>query len=211
MKKLAIIGSGDLGFQIAYHAKFDGNFEIAGFFDDFETPGNIKHGHSILGKTDDIEEAFKKGKFDCLLVAIGYKHLQFRHRIFERFYRKIPFANLIHSSSYVDPSCILGEGVVIYPGCTLDMNCRIGNNVLLNAGCVIAHDSEIGSHCFLSPAVNVAGFVKVEPLVNLGIGTVVIDNINIKSQVRTGAGAVVINNLDTPGLYVGIPAEFKKS
>lgn len=210
MNRLAIIGSGDLGLQIAYHCKTDGGFEIAGFFDDYETPGNLKYGNKILGGIEDVESEYQKGNFDLLLIGIGYKHFEFRKNTFERFKGKIPFANFIHSSSYVDPSAVLGEGVIIYPGCSLDMLSIIGNNVLLNTGCVVAHHSAVGDHSFLSPSVSLAGFVDVKPLVSLGIGTVVIDNIVIQSGVRTGAGAVVTKNIDKPGLYVGIPAEYKK-
>ena len=43
MKTLAIIGSGDLGQQIAHYAISDGHYEKVVFFDDFSvtlTPGN---------------------------------------------------------------------------------------------------------------------------------------------------------------------------
>jgi UDP-3-O-[3-hydroxymyristoyl] glucosamine N-acyltransferase len=86
----------------------------------------------------------------------------------------------------------------------------IGANALLNVGCVIAHHSSIGAGCFLSPAVKIAGFVRVDRCSTLGIGTVVIDNVSITSGVRTGAGAIVIEDIAEPGLYVGIPARFKK-
>jgi serine acetyltransferase len=52
--------------------------------------------------------------------------------------------------------------------------------------------------------------VRVDRCSTLGIGTVVIDNVSITSGVRTGAGAVVIEDIAEPGLYVGIPARFKK-
>jgi len=211
MKKLAIIGSGDLGQQIAYHALHDGHYEPVGFFDDWLTKGEIKHQLSILGGSFDIESEFKNGTFDCLMIGIGYKHLAKRKELFEQYKDLVPFGTIIHSSSYVDKSVKVGKGVFIYPGCTLDMNVEIGDNVLLNVGCVIAHDSRIGKGSFMSPAVKVAGFVKIGESVNLGIGTCVIDNLTIGDYVKTGGGAVVIEHLNEPGLYVGVPAKFKKS
>ena len=47
MKKLALIGAGDLGQQIAWHAKQDGHYEVVGFFDDYATVGQQQHGHLI--------------------------------------------------------------------------------------------------------------------------------------------------------------------
>lgn len=211
MKRLAIIGSGDLGQQIAYHALEDKHHQIAGFFDDYQPKGTKKNGFPILGGVDDVEKVFSAKEFDELMIGIGYKHFAVRSALYERFATSIPFATIIHSSSYVDQSCRVGSGTIIYPGCTVDMNAEIGENVVLNTGCVIAHDSRIGADSFLSPGVRIAGFVRVERGVSLGIGTILIDNIQIGSGIRTGAGAVVINDISTPGLYVGIPAKFKKT
>lgn len=210
MKRLAIIGAGDLGLQLANLAAATGGFTLAGFFDDTRTPGEAVAGATVLGPTGRIDAAFGDGVFDCLVIAIGYKHLAFRQSMYERFSGHIPFATLVHPSAVIDPGCRLGPGAVIYPGCVLDMDAEVGANALLNAGCVIAHHSRVGEGCFLSPAVSVAGFVTIEPACVLGIGTVVIDNVRIASGVRTGAGAVVTRDLDQPGLYLGIPARFAK-
>lgn len=210
MKRLAIIGSGDLGQQIAYHAQTDGHYDVVAFFDDFQTPGTLRHGIPVAGGVEQVLEHYRDGKFDALMIGIGYKHIGLRQTLYDRFSTDIPFGSVIHTSSYVDKSCTLGSGVMIYPGCMLDMNVVIGDNVLLNIGCVIAHDTTIGTGSFLSPAVKVAGFVDVGPSVILGIGTTVIDNVAIVSGVRTGGGAVVTADLESPGLYVGIPAKFIK-
>lgn len=210
LKRLAIVGSGDLGQQIAYHALNDKHYKPVGFFDDFNVVGTIKHNLPILGKTTDIVRLFEEDKFDTLLIGLGYKHFSLRKEFYETLKGKVPFGKIIHSSSYVDRSCKIGDGVFVYPGCTLDMNAEVKDNVAINVGCVIAHDSIISSHCFLSPAVKIAGFVTVGEMVSLGIGTTIIDNLNISPKVRTGAGAVVTKNLESEGLYVGIPAVFKK-
>ncbi len=210
MERLAIIGSSDLGQQIAYHAQQDGHYSVVGFFDDFEKPGTTKHEVTILGGINDLMNIFNQGVFDKIMIGIGYKHFQKRKELFVEFNKKVPFASIIHSSSYIDKSCQIGKGVFIYPGCVLDMNVVIGENVLLNTGCIIAHDTLIGSHSFFSPAVKLAGFVEVGDCVNLGIGTTVIDHIQITSNVRTGAGTVVIVNLESPGLYLGVPGKFIK-
>lgn len=210
MKKLAIVGSGDLGQQIAYHALSDQHYTPVGFFDDYQQPGTIRHGNPILGGVEDVERLYKKGAFDVLMTGIGYKHFEKRIAVFERFAPIIPFGSVIHSSSYIDSSCRLGQGIFIYPGCVIDMNTIVGDNVLINTGCIIAHDSHIGDHSFLSPGVNIAGFVTIGKSASLGIGTIVIDNIAIGTGVRTGAGAVVTENISTPGLYLGVPAKLRK-
>lgn len=210
MKKLAIIGSGDLGAQIAHHATNNKAYDVVGFFDDYAEKNTIKHGVPVLGMLDDVESTFRNGVFDCLMIGIGYKHLIKKGEIYDRFKDAIPFGKIVDSSCIVDPTAQIDDGTILYPGCVIDKHAHVLPNSLLNLGCVISHDSIIGSHSFLSPAVKVAGFVKVGSCVNLGIGTVVIDNLHIADYVRTGGGTVVTKNLEQPGLYVGVPAVYKK-
>ena len=211
MQRLAIVGAGDLGLQLAHLASTSAQYTLAGFFDDTREPGTAVAGAAVMGGVDAIAGLYAQGHFDCLVIAIGYKHMRERQAVYARFSGQIPFATLIHPGALIDSSCVLGEGTVIYTGCVLDMEARIGANVLLNAGCVVGHHSEISSGCFLSPAVSIAGFVKVEPGCVLGIGTIVIDNVRLTTGVRTGAGAVITGNIEEPGLYLGIPARFAKA
>lgn len=207
MKRLAILGAGDLGVQVAWHASQTGKFSVCGFFDDVKKKGELIEGIPILGSFKAIDTFYQAGHFDQLVIAIGYNHMAFRESLFEKYRGKIPFAVIIHPSAIVDSSAIIEEGSILYPGCVIDMNAHIGRNVLLNACCVIAHDSSVGDHCFFSPSVSLAGFIKVGKKVNLGIGTIVIDSVQLCEGTKTGAGAVVISSTSEPGLYVGIPAK----
>lgn len=211
MKRLGIVGAGDLGLQLAHLARKTGTHDPVVFFDDSCKTGSVIAGIPVHGSLAVLEETSFVPPFDELVIAIGYRHLAFRQQLFERLRARFRFATLVDPHAMLDPTCIIGEGAVIYAGCVLDMNAEIGCNALLNVGCVIAHDSKVGAGCFLSPAVNLAGFVQLEPSVTLGIGTTVIDNVGIASGVRTGAGAVVIDDLQVPGLYVGVPARLKKA
>ena len=207
MKKLAIIGAGELGKLIAYHAIADKHYSSVVFFDDYSTKTSID-GNPVLGKIDEVEFQFKKKSFDELLVGIGYKHMSFRKKIVEKLENKIPLGQLIHSSSYVDESVTKEQGCIILPGCTIDTNVVLNKNVLLNTGCTLAHDCKIGSHSFISPAVAIAGFVSVGECCFIGINTTIIDTISIAPFSQTGGGTVVISNIEMPGLYVGNPAKF---
>jgi sugar O-acyltransferase (sialic acid O-acetyltransferase NeuD family) len=211
VKRLGIVGAGDLGAQIAHLARKTGAYEPVAFYDDQRPPGTSVCGIQVLGGLAALDAAEARAGFDELAIAIGYRHLAFRHQLFERLRGRYRFATLLDPDAMVDSTATIGEGAVVYAGCVVDLNARIGCNTLLNVGCVIAHDSHVGDGCFLSPAVKLAGFVAVGPLVQLGIGTIVIDNVRISTGVRTGAGAVVIGDLDMPGLYVGLPATRKKA
>ncbi len=210
IKKLGIIGSGDLGQLIAHHALNYCEFNNVIFFDDFKKPNDSVNNNIVYGGTNDVEEAFLKKEITHLIIGIGYKHTELRKKLFEKYHHKIPFASVIHPSSNIDKTCKIGLGVVVLPGCILDMNVELQNNVLLNTGCVIAHDTVIMNHSFLSPSVSLAGFVKIGECCNIGITTTVIDNVIIGDYVQTGGGTVVIKSLLDKGLYVGNPAKFIK-
>src|SRR5690606_21323897 len=195
-KKLAIIGSGDLGQQIAYYASTDCGFKVIGFYDDFKDKEETTENYKILGKIDDVLHDYDKSLFDELIIAIGYKHLDFKESVYNLFRDKIPFATIVHSSSILDNTASVGAGSVIYPGCIVDQNVEIGENSLLNVGCCIAHDTKVDNHCFLSPRVAIAGFAHIGKRNIIGINSTVIDNIKTVDDVQFGGGSVVIKNID---------------
>jgi sugar O-acyltransferase (sialic acid O-acetyltransferase NeuD family) len=206
MKTLAIIGAGDLGQLIAYHAITDKHYDNVVFFDDFQIVNTVIDGLKVIGGIKDIKSKYEAKLFDELIIAIGYKHLEFKKQLFEQIELfSIPFGKILHTSSYIDKSCEIGKGVVVLPGCCLDRNVVIEDNVLINTSCTIAHDSKIGNHCFLSPRVAIAGFTIIDELCLLGINTTIIDNLHICSCVQTGGGALVIKSISDSGLYVGVP------
>lgn len=205
-KRLAIIGSADLGQLIAHHATNDSQFTVHGFYDDFVAPGTATRNGKVLGPLSQFAEDYAANAFDTFLIGIGYKHLEFRWQCFQQFTSIAPIATLVHSSSYIDPTATIAPGCFILPGCTIDMNAQVYDNSLVNSGCCIAHDSTIGSNCFLGPGVTIAGFVNIEPHCFIGVATTVIDNISLTSGVQTGGGSVIIRSLEESGTYVGVPA-----
>ena len=207
MKKiLGIIGAGHLGQQIAHYAISDNHYDEVVFFDDYEKSHKIKNCR-VLGKLERVEECYKEGEFHELMVGIGYNHIPFRQEVFQKF-RSIPYGKIVHSTSWIDPTAVIGDGVIVYPSCTVDANVVIKENVLLNLATTIAHDSVLHEHSFVSPNVALAGFVTIGAMCVLGINSTVIDSINIAEGIRLGGGTVVIKNLNKKGLYVGNPARY---
>ncbi len=205
MKRLAILGAGDLGQLIARHAPSCG-FAVVGFYDDTRPPGSATDGGPILGPLSALDEARPGASFDGLALGIGYRHMAFRAACFERLAARFPFPPLVHPSCVVATEVPIGAGSFLLPGCVLDVGVRVGSNVVLNTACVVAHDTTIEDHSFLGPGVTLAGFVTVRRCAFLGIRTVVINGVVIGSGVQTGGGALVAKDLLEPGLYVGVPA-----
>ncbi|RJE70853.1 NeuD/PglB/VioB family sugar acetyltransferase [Reichenbachiella sp. MSK19-1] len=205
MKKIAIIGAGDLGQLIAKNIVCT-NETIAGYYDDFAQLGSQSTDYPILGRTDSILDDYNKGGFTHLVIAVGYKHMNFRANLFQKFRNDIPFHNVIHPSVYIDKTVTLGQGIVIFANCTIDFGSSIGDNVLLNTSVNISHDSMVGDHSFLGPCVAMAGFVTVGRKCFIGINTTIIDNLTLCNQTQTGGGTVLIESTEVSGLYVGNPA-----
>ena len=206
MKRIAIIGAGLLGQQMAHYIRDDGRGVIAGFFDDRIPTGTAIRQDTVLGTVNDVLVHYEKGEFDLLLIGIGYMHFAYRWDCFTRFQGKVPFFSFVHSSCFLDRTVSLGAGSFLMPGCVIDNDVIIGSNAFVQCACAISHHSTIGDNCFLGPGVRVAGCVTIGEGCFLGVGTVCIDSITIGSNVHTGGGTVVIDSLSEEGLYFGVPA-----
>lgn len=205
MHRIAIVGAGALGQQLAQHLRQCGR-EVAGFFDDV-VPVGATPGGPVLGRVAAAEVAYAAGQFEEVLMGIGYRHMPVRAQLFKRLQAAgLPFGQFVHPAAYVDASATLAPGVCVWPGCVLDLNVVLEANVLLYPGCVLAHDARIGAHSLLAPGVRLAGHARVGERCFLGIGTTVIDSVTIGADVRTGGGTVVVRDLPAPGSYVGVPA-----
>jgi sugar O-acyltransferase (sialic acid O-acetyltransferase NeuD family) len=208
MKRLAIIGAGELGQQILNLSLNNPTLEVVGFFDDtIEVGATIIYDYKVIGSTKEIESSFNSGIFDSLTIAIGYNHMVARKTLYTKYSQLIPFETLIHSSCIVDFSAKIGNGVILYPGCVIDKNVVIEDNVLLNLSVVVAHDTIIGTHSFLAPSVTISGFVKVGECNFIGTGSVFKDNLKICSNNVIGIGSVVVDDLTESGVYYGTPAK----
>lgn len=209
--KLGIIGGGALGIQLAHLAEKCG-YSVMGFFDDTKPIGEAVECYSNLGSISTIEECFHKGDITHLVCAIGYKHFDFREKIFIDFFekKKIPFATLIDPSCIIDSTAQIGHGAVLYAGCVVDKNVIIEDNVLLNLAVCVSHNSVIGAHSYLSPRCAIAGNTIIQNKCFLGINSTIIDDVLLSSNTVIAAGAVVTTDCNVRGLYAGVPASYKK-
>lgn len=91
-ERIAIIGAGELGKQILHLANKNG-YNVTGFFDDYCKEYQI-NGKTVLGGINNI--CNKVGEYDSVVVAIGYKHMNVRNRLYtELKLHGIKFATII--------------------------------------------------------------------------------------------------------------------
>jgi sugar O-acyltransferase (sialic acid O-acetyltransferase NeuD family) len=212
MQRIAMVGSGELSDRLIYYFEDTGFGSVVGMFDDFEAVGAAKNDRPILGKIGEIPAAFRKGGFDAVAIAIGYKHRRFRKEVYETLKGQgVPIASFVHPSSYVEKSALLQEGSIVLVDCTIDMHARIGENVLLSSRCFVSHHVKIGAHTFCGPAVNLAGNVEIGECCFLGINATCIDGVTVGVNVQAAAGAVATKDVPDHTLIAGVPAVVKKT
>lgn len=209
MVKLAIIGAGHLGEQMAHYAKLN-DVNVVGFFDDTLVKGDKRYGIDILGGKDDVVEVFNSGEITHVILALGYKHFNAKKKIQNELTKAgVSFGNIICKEAYVDFTAKIGKGVFIMPGVVVDQRAEIGDGSVINCNVTVSHDSSVGDYCIIGPACTLCGFVNVGERSFLGANSTIIDNLNLESEVIIGAGAVVHINCEEKSTYIGVPAKKK--
>ena len=88
---------------------------------------------------------------DLVLLAIG--SVSIRKKLYSLYKGKgFRFPTVIHPSSVICSSVILGEGVIVAPNCVISPNVKIGIMAYINFQCGIGHDSLIGNFVQINPS-----------------------------------------------------------
>lgn len=204
MKKLIIVGADEPGFEILEIIK-DLNknvkkYSFVGFYDEYKKGKNI---YNALNNLKQIAE-------DVFFVnSIG--NIKNRKRTTNKLIKEgFHLETIISPLSYISPSAIIKEGVIVYPHASISSKSIIEDNVLINYNTSISHGVYVGRNTNISPGCNIAGKVHISNDCFLGIGVKIIPEIKIAKNVILGAGAVVIKDINDEGIYVGVPAKLLK-
>lgn len=183
MRKVIIYGSQ----QFANYVKevvIDCGYDFVGYIDDYSS------GENILGPFDKVKHLYDKNEFG-IVIAVGYRDLEARWRIFEKvFNHGYKIITLIHPSAYVHHTSTIGEGSIICARSIIDYNSHVGTGTFVWPGVIINHDSKVGDNCFLSPQVNICGFVEIGDNCFIGASSVIINNNSIGNNSFIKAGSV---------------------
>nr|WP_144921576.1 acetyltransferase [Paenibacillus bovis] len=148
-------------------------------------------GIKYLG-SDEVINTFNNQKIELVLGIGAVDVSETRSIKFKEFKEKrFDFATVIHKSSIISPSAILGEGVHVMAGSVIQSFVNITDNTIINTSSSIDHDSYIGKHSHVAPGATISGGVKVGQLTHIGAGAIIIQNIQIGSHVMIRAGSLV--------------------
>lgn len=115
-------------------------------------------------------------------------------------------------ATLVAPSASIGLGSHIAPGCFIGQQAhvgpeaRIGKGCIINSGAIVEHESVVGDCTHVAVNATVAGRCRIGRLNFIGAGATVIDGVEVADEVTLGAGGVFQRSIDSPGVYVGVPA-----
>lgn len=206
LKKIAIIGAGGFGKEVAFLLERTGKWEIIGFFDDGGLTDEV-YGYKVLGGTDLLENYDSE-----LAVVCAVGNSLARGKIIS----KIKGNPLLEFPNIVDPSVIYGKGVqlgqgnIICAGTILTVDIILGDFNIINLSSTIGHDVRMGSFNTIYPSVNVSGFIETGNYVEIGTGTQIIQNLTIGENTIVGAGSVVIRDIPENTVSVGAPSKVIK-
>lgn len=205
MRKLIIIGAGNVGGYIAYNAREFGSYEIVGFLDDdISKRGKNSYGHQVIGTVDSIEKLSEERD---LSVVVAISSPIVKASIISRLAGfDLDFPTFVARNAWLSKSVSIGKGVVIYPGVSINYETTISDFVTINMNCAVGHNCEIARYVTLAPGVNLGGFTIIEEEANLGIGVSTRQNVRIGKSAVIGGQSMVVNNVSGGAVAVGIPA-----
>lgn len=206
MKRLLIAGAGGYGKEVFFWAKDiqkeDNLWGEIGFIDDNpDANKELNMGTKVISTIDE----YYPQKDDYLICAIG--NPKDKVRICDQLLKKgAKFTNLIHPTSLVAETAVLGIGVILSPYSIVSNNATIGNFVTIMSYSIIGHDAKIGNGCTICDHCNVMGNARIEDSVFLGGSAAVLPNINIQNNAIIGAGSVVTRRVKDHTTVFGNPA-----
>lgn len=161
-------------------------------------------GKKVLIFEDDLDD-LPKAEFK-FIVAVGYKQMRMRKKIFEMIKRKgFSLINYIHPTATIMGE-IKGEGNVILANAIIEPFSEVYDNNIIWSNSLLCHDSILGSHNFIAASCVIGGFSKVLENNFIGFNSVVKENIVLNKEILIGAKSLVLKSPENYSAYYGIPA-----
>jgi sugar O-acyltransferase (sialic acid O-acetyltransferase NeuD family) len=207
MQSLVIIGAGENAELCWHYFTRHTAYKVDGFAVDEEyLQATSLHGLPVLSIAD-LVDAFPPGTHHAF-VAIGYSGGN-RHRQAKcEEVRALGYslASFVHPTA-VSEELEMGDNCLVCENAVVQPFARLGSGVFVRTASIIGHHATIGSYAYFAPGVVMSGYCRIGDRVFAGTGSVFRDRLSVADDTRIGMGAVVVKNIETPGLYVGHPAQ----
>lgn len=208
MKHLVIVGAGELGRELYWHAHeslgFETEFDIKGYLDDDFAPSSDRYIHlqkPLISSIDDYEPEHD----DVFICAVGSANGR------EAVVKKIKakggrFITLIHRTSLIQGNVSIGEGVFIGPYTVIGDSAVLNDHVMLNTHSSIGHDAVLGEYTCVMSYVDITGRCLIGRKVFLASGCRMTPSTKIGDGAYVGIGSVVLRRVKAGAKVFGNPA-----
>lgn len=212
MKKIAIIGSGGFGREVACLINAinekSKEWNFIGFFDDVKDIGYENEYGRVLGRIKDLN-SYPESL--AVVVAIA------KPSAIEVIVKSITSPN-IYFPNLIAPDIIffdknnmsLGQGNIIGFGCSISCNVCIGNFNIFNCFISIGHDTKIGDYNAVMPSTKISGDITIGDRNFFGASSVILEKLTIGNDTTIGAISLIFRNTKDKNTYIGNPASIVK-
>ena len=208
MSSLLLLGAGGHSRVVLEAAISSNNFSSYAFLDDSFSSSSDQCfvlGYPIIGVLAEASKLLLNRHWDFACVALGDSRLRLQ-LIGELLSNGFDLPPIIHSSSVVSSTSVVGPGSVIFANSVVQSSVNIGVGCIVNTSSTVDHDCFLDDGVHICPGAHLAGHVHVGQLSLIGIGASIIQGIRIGSNVTVGAGAAVVRDLPNGITAVGVPA-----
>ncbi len=205
MKRLAIIGAGGFGREVACIINKLAEWDLIGFYDDrVETGLDMGYGIVIgsISELNDVQEPID------VVLAIG--NPETTKKIEAQITNPlVSFPNIIAPNAffYDWDSLKMGKGNIIGPNTSVSCNVTLGDFNILNVFTQVGHDATFGNHNVVMPSVNISGAVVIGDGNLFGVKSTVIQGIKIGDDITLAPNSVLTRNAKDGKTYLGNPAK----
>ncbi len=209
MKNLVIIGAGELGRELYWHAKesigFNTQYTIKGYIDDDFQPESDRYKYLQKPLISSIDD-YKIEPDDVFICAVGAVNGR------EATVKKIKekggaFISIINRTALLQGNITIGEGVFIGPFTVIGDGVVLGDHVMLNTHSSIGHDAVLGEYTCVMSYVDITGGCQIGRKVFLASGCRMTPSSKIGDEAYVGIGSVVLRRVKPNTKVFGNPAK----
>ena len=180
MNRIALVGAGPLGLNVAGLIQSLPNYHLVGFIDDKEGPVG---GVDVVGNDSVLDDLLRTGIRELVVcigdsqrrVAIG---LELRNRGF-----LLP--TVMHPAAQLGVGSRVGGGSIILPGAVILPEAEIGEFCVIEAGSFVGHHARVGDGTLVGARAVVGNRTTLGDSVIIGMGA------NVRSGSLVAAGTRV--------------------
>lgn len=204
--RTVIYGNGAMARVLLSYARHDR--EIAGFTVDDHLCADDGFCGRPLVPFSRVAEAFVPGAHR-MLIAVGYLEMnQLRARKHdEAAALGYGFDTYVHPSVMIHDGVVIEEGSVVLDHVAIHPGSRIGRGSFIAGNANLGHDCEIGAFSWINGGVSLAGGCRVGPGCFFGVNAAVAQGVRIGARNFIAAGALINRDTEDDQVYVAPAAE----